>query len=233
MGQGVHGHSRAHAAPGAISLINAIQYPCTVYYGGGRARYNEQGEGRMMTDTARRLRPHPRRLRPVSLLVCVVGVGGLLLTLRPAAHPATGLTGPGVGAQAPALRLPDLQGHMVRLSSLQGRPVALVFLATWCEGCHVEMPALVRSSRALERHGLILLGVDAVGEERASVVRFVRAYHAPFPVLLDPSSGAMTSFAIRALPTTVIVNRAGRIILHQEATVDGATLARAAFGRAP
>ncbi len=199
----------------------------------GEQSHTKQGEGRMMTDTARARRPHLRRPRPVPLLVFAAGVGGLLLTLRPAVHPATGLTGPGVGAQAPALRLPDLQGHMVRLSSLRGRPVALVFLATWCEGCRVEMPALVQSARSLERHGLILLGVDAVGEERASVLRFVRAYHAPFPVLLDPSSGAMTSFAVRALPTTVIVNRAGRIILHQEATVDGATLTRAAFGRAP
>ncbi|MDQ2830693.1 MAG: TlpA family protein disulfide reductase [Chloroflexota bacterium] len=187
----------------------------------------------MMTDRARAPRTQRRRLRPAFILALVVGVGGLLLTLRPAVHPAAGLSGPGVGEQAPALRLPDLQGHMVRLSSLHGRPVALVFLATWCEGCRVEMPALVGSARALERRGLVLLGVDAVGEDRASIVRFARAYHAPFPVLRDDTSGAMTTFAVRALPTTVVVDGAGRIVLHQEAPIDGATLARAAFGRAP
>ena len=179
--------------------------------------------------------PAPRGLerrprRPITVLALAAGAGVLvLLALRPAAHPAAGLTGPRGGEQAPALRLSDLQGRPLDLASLRGHPVALVFLATWCEGCRAELPALVRAAPALRRRGLILLGGDAVGEARSSVARFARAAHVPFPVLLDPSSGAMASFAVAALPTTVVVDPAGRIILHREAAVDGATLARAAF----
>jgi len=171
-----------------------------------------------------------RRRRPITAPALALGaVVILLLALRPAAHPTRGLTGPLSGERAPALRLSDLQGHPRDLVSLRGHPVALVFLATWCEGCRAELPALVRAAPALRRRGLVLLGVDAVGEARASVARFARAYHVPFPILLDPSSTTMTAFAIAALPTTVVIDRAGRVALHREAAVDGATLARAAF----
>ncbi len=184
------------------------------------------------------MRPHPqathaprrRPRRPIAALALAACVGVLLLlALRPAAPPAVGPLGPHSGERAPALRLSDLQGDPLDLASLRGHPVALVFLATWCEGCRAELPALVRAAPALQRRGLVLLGVDAVGEDRSSVTRLARAYHVPFPVLLDPSSGAMTSFAVAALPTTVVIDRAGRIVLHQEAAVDGAALARAAF----
>lgn len=172
----------------------------------------------------------PRKRPIVSLVLAGCAGLGLLLALRPATHLASGPVGPTAVERAPDLRLPDLHGRTVRLSSLRGRPVALVFLATWCEGCQVEMPALVRDARALQRRGLVLLSVDAVGEDRSSVARFARVYRVPFPVLLDPSSGAMTDFSVAALPTTVVVDRDGRIVLHREEAIDGATLVRAAFG---
>ena len=183
---------------------------------------------------------HAARRRPLSARSrwlasaggLVLVVGALTLAMWPAAPArptATGI-GPGVGQRAPDLRLPDLQGHLRRLAAWRGHPVVVVFLASWCEGCRDEMPALVRASHALHRRGLVVLGVDAAGEPSATVARFARSYHVPFPILLDPSSGAMTTFAVQALPTTIIIGTYGRIVAHREAPVDEATLRRAAFG---
>ncbi len=175
----------------------------------------------------RATRAHHVAAAAVALLVVIV----LALALRPAApgrFPVTGV-GPRVGQRAPDLVLPDLAGHRRALTAWRGHPVAVAFLATWCAGCRAELPSLVRARRDLRR-GLIVVGVDAVGEAPATVARFAHAYSVSFPILLDPSSGAMATFAVQALPTTVIIGADGRIIAHHEATIDEATLRRAVAG---
>ena len=104
-------------------------------------------------DTAGWTRPTPGRRRVIGVGFGVCAAVALVLTLKPAAAPGRSriALGPGAGQPAPALRLPDLQGRDTRLSAFRGRPVALVFLATWCEGCRDEMPALARAAPALTR----------------------------------------------------------------------------------
>ena len=38
--------------------------------------------------------------------------------------------------------LPDIQGHLVRLADLRGRPVLINIWATWCYPCREEMPSM-------------------------------------------------------------------------------------------
>ena len=38
--------------------------------------------------------------------------------------------------------LPDVQGHLVRLVDLRGRPVLINIWATWCYPCREEMPSM-------------------------------------------------------------------------------------------
>lgn len=161
----------------------------------------------------------------LTLGVCTLAA----LIVRPAHGPAAAGS-PTAGPHAPALRLPALDGRSVSLTSFRGHPVALVFLATWCEGCRQELPALVGAARALRPQGLVVLGVDAVAEPPSTVARFARRYGVPFPILLDPSSDAMATFGVRALPTTIIVGADGTIVAHLESPVDAATLRRVARG---
>jgi len=45
--------------------------------------------------------------------------------------------------KAPDFQLPDVNGKMVRLSDLRGKPVLLSFWATWCTACFAEIPDLI------------------------------------------------------------------------------------------
>ena len=38
--------------------------------------------------------------------------------------------------------LPDVQGQLVRLADLRGRPVLINIWATWCYPCREEMPSM-------------------------------------------------------------------------------------------
>jgi peroxiredoxin len=164
-----------------------------------------------------------------ALTLGVCALAALLVRPAPAGGPTAGGRGR-ADPRAPALRLPTLAGRPVSLAAFRGRPVALVFLATWCEGCQQELPALVGAARALRPQGLVVLGIDAVAEPPSTVARFARRYGVPFPILLDPSSDAMTTFGVRALPTTIIVGADGTIVAHLESAVDAATLRRVALG---
>ena len=164
-----------------------------------------------------------------ALTLGVCALAALVVRPVPAPGPAAGGS-PRAAAGAPVLRLPALDGRLVSLASFRGHPVALVFLATWCEGCQQELPAVVGAARVLRPRGLVVLGIDAVAEPPSTVTRFARRYGVPFPILLDPSSDVMATFGVRALPTTVIVGADGTIVAHLESAVDAATLRRVALG---
>ncbi len=59
---------------------------------------------------------------------------------------------------------------------------------------------------------MLLLGVNADRGDGAKVGDFMREQRLRFPVLLDPDGSVRNRYAVRALPTTYIIGRAGEII---------------------
>lgn len=47
---------------------------------------------------------------------------------------------PAAGDSAPGFTATDIDGTPVSLEELRGKPVWLVFMATWCTGCRTEIP---------------------------------------------------------------------------------------------
>ena len=75
------------------------------------------------------------------------------------------------------------------------------------------MPSIERLHRKFRERGLavVAISIDADG---ASVVRpFVAKHQLTFPVGLDPKLAVSGSYAVWALPVTVIIDRDGRQVL--------------------
>jgi thiol-disulfide isomerase/thioredoxin len=118
-------------------------------------------------------------------------------------------------APAPPLRLADLDGVEHDLADLEGRLVLVNFWATWCPPCRREMPSMEHLYQALRERGLTVLAVD-VGEDVDTIFSFTGQLDpAPtFPLLLDPDSQAAQAWGVKGLPTSFVVDPAGRVIIR-------------------
>lgn len=179
-----------------------------------------------------RMRRAPFSLRQVHLAGSVVAGSLLLIALtRPiptsspqsSGDPAAQLhrwaaagSGLDIGQRAPGraptanedLNLTDLDGRPVSLAAYAGRPLWIVFWATWCPACQREMPDLIAAYRRHAADGLVVLAINA--QESADVVReHVSANRIPYPVALDPTSAAKDAYAVLGLPTHYFIDRNG------------------------
>lgn len=97
---------------------------------------------------------------------------------------------PAVGDPAPSFLLSKLGGGGTLGTPVDGggngRPVVLVFFASWCTPCTTEMPALAKVYRQQSRAQRIqIIGIDGMDPTKDALA-FVRRAGVTFPVAADP-----------------------------------------------
>ena len=82
-------------------------------------------------------------------LVPVLVLAGLIaLFVVGLQHDPREVPSPLIGKPAPAFTLQLLEGNArYSAADLKGRPVLVNFFASWCEGCQVEHPVLLKLAR--------------------------------------------------------------------------------------
>ena len=147
------------------------------------------------TSTGRRLLRLARELLIfAALALVVIGVAGRL-------------RGPDLPPEAPAFALADLEGRTVRLSDYAGRPVVLNFWATWCMPCRVEAPSFDAFARAHPEIPVLGIAADGTPDElRAAADELGISYR-----ILRADRATLRAYGVDVYPTTVIVDRRGRV----------------------
>ena len=125
-----------------------------------------------------------------------------------AALPAAAATAPGRGA--PDFTLPSLNGPNLRLQEQRGRVVMVNFWATWCGPCRVEMPHLQKLYDKYRASGFVLLGVN-IDEQPAAAAALAGKLGLSFPVLLDTDKKVSRLYDLSTMPSTVLIDRDGRV----------------------
>jgi peroxiredoxin len=111
---------------------------------------------------------------------------------------------------APDFALRSLEGPNMRLQEQRGRVVMVNFWATWCGPCRVEMPHLARLYEKYRGSGFQLLGVNIDEDPRqAATVAGKLGLH--FPVLLDTEKRVSKLYDLSTMPSTVLIDRSGRV----------------------
>ena len=108
--------------------------------------------------------------------------------------------------------LPDVQGHLVRLSDLRGQPVLINIWATWCYPCREEMPSMNALYKDYSAKGLAMVAIATDIGGKAVVAPFLQAHRLTFPVLLDPQNMVGTQLQVPGIPTSYLLDKWGRII---------------------
>ncbi len=144
----------------------------------------------------------------------------------PTAKPA-----PAATDQLPAIALTTPTGQTRLLDEARGGRAALVnFWATWCDSCVAELPALARLAAQAPSVGAVVLGVD-VGEPHGKVAAYLDAHPLGYASLVDEEFLLADAAGSRRVPTTLVIDRTGRIVYRTGALDQGALDALAAASR--
>ena len=114
---------------------------------------------------------------------------------------------------APLEGFEDLDGRRVHLADFAGKVVLLNFWATWCAPCVREMPSLDRLQAKLRDDGLAVVAVS-LDRGGAAVVRpfAARLNLTQIGLYLDANNALSNAVGITGLPTTFVIDAAGRIV---------------------
>ncbi len=129
------------------------------------------------------------------------------MKLAPSSTPAQGTK---VGNLAPDFQLNNLDGKLVSLGDLRGKPVILNFWATWCHPCVFEMPFMQRVYEEQSAKGLVLLAIN-IGGTSSQVKGFLQSHDFSLPVLLDTKQEVARRYNIQYIPTTFFIDKEGII----------------------
>ena len=113
--------------------------------------------------------------------------------------------------KAPAFSLVDLSGKKVELKQYKGKVVFLNFWATWCGPCKEEMPSMEALYRQFKEKGFVFLTISVDYEGLKPVKEFIEKHRYTFPVLLDPKCDTLDPFEVKSIPTTIIIDKNGRM----------------------
>lgn len=133
-----------------------------------------------------------------------------------------------VDANAPSRPLPefsiqDLEGDLFTNEKLDGKVALVNFWATWCGPCKIEMPWFVDFQRKYKDRGFTVLAISLDEEGWDPVREFAAELELNFPVVLGDDPVAEDFGGIRALPTTLLVDRAGNIVFTHTGLVSKRT----------
>ncbi|MFC8922180.1 TlpA family protein disulfide reductase [Cellulosimicrobium sp. NPDC057127] len=126
-----------------------------------------------------------------------------------------------------ALSGTDYEGRTVDTEDWQGD---VVVLNTWyaaCAPCRAEAPDLVALAEERADDGVQVLGINTTDEPGAALA-FQRTFEVPYPSIDDRSGEVVAELSgtvpLQAVPSTVVLDREGRVAARVIGLVEGSTL---------
>ena len=137
------------------------------------------------------------------------------------------------GRMAPEIAMKDPDGHIRKLSDLRGNIVMIDFWASWCRPCRMENPNVVKLYQKYHSKGFEIYSVS-LDKNKVDWLRAIDQDNLVWPNHVSDLNGWTSSggaaYGITSVPSTVLVDREGRIIARNLRGVDLANKLREIFG---
>lgn len=143
----------------------------------------------------------------IPIVVLLVLIGFLAIGLK---HDPREIPSPLVGKPMPAFSLTTLDGGKpVTQADLQGRPLLVNFFASWCAGCQVEHPVLMKLSREYQ---VEIVGLD-YKDTRQDAEHWLQRHGNPYrSVIADPQGQAGLDWGVYGVPETYVIAADGTVL---------------------
>jgi peroxiredoxin len=118
-----------------------------------------------------------------------------------------------VGQEAPDFKLKCASGStLINLSQFRGKPVFVVFWATWCGPCRKEIPALKALHAKYAPKGVEFVSVAVSWKQTEEEInKFQTSQQLPYQVLWDKDNTVAEKWGIHSIPTNLIIDHDGVI----------------------
>ncbi len=114
----------------------------------------------------------------------------------------------------PAFKATTLDGNAIALGDFTGKVVLIDFWATWCPPCRAEIPHVKAACEKFHKDGFEIIGVS-LDDDRNALRKFVAREKMGWAQIVNNEIGGgedpASLYGVRAIPTTVLVGRDGRV----------------------
>ncbi|ARD41515.1 TlpA family protein disulfide reductase [Actinomyces gaoshouyii] len=116
---------------------------------------------------------------------------------------------PQVGQEAPVFSATDINGAPVDLTDLRGRPVWLLFGATWCTECRTEAPDVQAISQEYGDQ-LTIIAVH-VQDSPQTVADYVQRLGLTYTTVVDTEDAISSAYGVYGIPAHWFIGADGTI----------------------
>ena len=116
-----------------------------------------------------------------------------------------------VGQPMPQFKLKDGDGQTVRPVDYKGKVILLDFWATWCGPCKIEIPWFMDFERQFKDQGFAVVGVSMDEDGWKAIKPYAQNMKMNYRILLGDDDVSTAYGGLDSLPTTLLIDRQGRI----------------------
>jgi len=113
----------------------------------------------------------------------------------------------------------DSLGNTIAISDLKGKVVFINFWASWCPPYRAEMPSLEELYRRLKDDNRFVFLFINEDEDRNKAIRYFEKNNFTMPLYYRIGQVSNEIFS-GTLPTTVVINKEGKVVLKHEGMAD-------------